>query len=74
MLVFKNPVELVELENRLLENHMVQQYIADGRRINKLEYWLTLIIDWKENGHSFKDLSEDSKELLNMKLKLKNKR
>ena len=38
MLVFKNPVELVELENRLLENHMVQQYIADGRRINKLEY------------------------------------
>ena len=35
---FKNLVQLVELENRLLENHMVWQYIADGRMISKFEY------------------------------------
>ena len=38
MMVFKNLVQLVELENTLLENHMVWQYIADGRMINKFEY------------------------------------
>ena len=58
MMVFKNLVRLVELENRLLENHMDWQYIADGRMINKFD----LKIDWKENGHNFKDLWEDTNE------------
>ena len=73
MVAFKNQVKLIELENRLLENHMAHQYVAYGKRINKLKYYLTLKIDWKENGHGFKDLWEDSKGLLNMKLKIKNK-
>ena len=38
MMVFKNLVQLVELENRLLENHMDWQYVIDGRMINKFEY------------------------------------
>ena len=74
MVAFKNQVQWIEIENRLLENHTVQQYIAYGRRTNKLKYYLTLKIDWKENGDGFKDLWEDSKVLLNMKLKIKNER
>ena len=58
MMVFKNLVQLVELKNRLLENHMDWQYIADGRMINKFD----LKIDWKENGPNFKDLWEDINE------------
>ena len=42
MTVFKNLVQLVELENRL-ENHMDWQHITDGRMINKFD----LKINWK---------------------------